>query len=90
MTLLIKYDTFPEYEAKFLFTESCLCINSIHEMNYIHRYAHMDYEMCIMIRDVKPDNFLIDKFGHLKLSDFGLCTGFRSQHKSTFYAGMCL
>ncbi|RVW40554.1 Serine/threonine-protein kinase 38-like [Vitis vinifera] len=32
--------------------------------------SHGSYSAC---RDIKPDNLILDKNGHLKLSDFGLC-----------------
>jgi len=37
-----------------------MAVESVHAMGYIHR-------------DLKPDNVLIDRRGHIKLSDFGLC-----------------
>ncbi|WOL04287.1 serine/threonine-protein kinase tricorner-like isoform X2 [Canna indica] len=60
MTLLMRKDTLREEDARFYIGELVLAIESIHKHNYIHR-------------DIKPDNLLLDKYGHLKLSDFGLC-----------------
>ena len=60
MTLLIKKDILTEDEGRFYGAEMVLAIEAVHSMNYIHR-------------DLKPDNILMDKEGHLKLTDFGLC-----------------
>ncbi|THG21464.1 hypothetical protein TEA_001082 [Camellia sinensis var. sinensis] len=60
MTLLMREDVLSEDVARFYIAESVLAIHSIHHHNYVHR-------------DIKPDNLILDKNGHLKLSDFGLC-----------------
>lgn len=59
VSLMSNYDI-PEKWAKFYTMEIVLALNVIHGMGFVHR-------------DVKPDNMLIDKYGHLKLADFGTC-----------------
>ncbi|KAJ8350940.1 hypothetical protein SKAU_G00260700 [Synaphobranchus kaupii] len=72
MSLLIRMGVFPEELARFYVAELTLAIESVHRMGFIHR-------------DIKPDNILIDLDGHIKLTDFGLCTGFRWTHNSKYY-----
>lgn len=72
MTLLMKKDTLTEEQTQFYVAESVLAIDSIHNLGFIHR-------------DIKPDNLLLDSRGHIKLSDFGLCTGLKKSHRTEFY-----
>lgn len=59
MSLLMKKDILTEHEARFYISQLVISIESVHKLKCIHR-------------DLKPDNVLIDKDGHIKLSDFGL------------------
>ncbi|XP_050423377.1 serine/threonine-protein kinase tricornered isoform X2 [Adelges cooleyi] len=72
MTLLMKKDTLSEECTQFYIAETALAIDSIHKLGFIHR-------------DIKPDNLLLDARGHIKLSDFGLCTGLKKSHRTDFY-----
>ena len=60
MTLVMRKDILSEDKSWFYIAETILSIESVHRVNFIHR-------------DLKPDNILIDKEGHVKLTDFGLC-----------------
>ncbi|ETW05140.1 AGC/NDR protein kinase, variant 4 [Aphanomyces invadans] len=60
MGLLIKEDKLSEVTTRFYAAEMVMAIESVHELGYIHR-------------DIKPDNVLLDAFGHIKLTDLGLC-----------------
>ncbi|KAM8834370.1 LOW QUALITY PROTEIN: rho-associated protein kinase 2 [Synchiropus picturatus] len=59
VNLTSTYDV-PEKWAKFYTAEVVMALDAIHSMGFVHR-------------DVKPDNMLLDRHGHLKLADFGTC-----------------
>uniref|UniRef100_A0A914D7C6 Rho-associated protein kinase let-502 n=1 Tax=Acrobeloides nanus TaxID=290746 RepID=A0A914D7C6_9BILA len=59
VNLMANYDI-PESWAQFYTAELVLALDAIHSLGYIHR-------------DVKPDNMLISRSGHVKLADFGTC-----------------
>jgi serine/threonine kinase 38 len=69
MTLLMEKDILSEEESRFYIAETILAVETVHSLNYIHR-------------DLKPDNLLIGKDGHVKLSDFGLCKHVEIKAKS--------
>ncbi|XP_065313900.1 protein kinase C zeta type-like [Gordionus sp. m RMFG-2023] len=53
--------TLPEHHARFYAAEITLALHHLHSRGIIHR-------------DVKPENILLCSDGHIKLSDYGLCT----------------
>ncbi|VDN87876.1 unnamed protein product, partial [Brugia pahangi] len=72
MQLLINKGLFEEKLARFYIAELTCAIEYVHGLGFIHR-------------DIKPDNILIDQNGHIKLTDFGLCTGLRWTHDKRYY-----
>ena len=56
---LEKQKKFKEEVVKFYAAEVIIALDYLHQQNIIYR-------------DLKPDNILLDKDGHIKLTDFGL------------------
>ena len=60
MSHLIKHGRFSESATRFYISQLVEAVHSIHRMGFIHR-------------DIKPDNIVLSRDGHVKLIDFGLC-----------------
>ena len=62
----MKRDVLSEPEVRFYAAEAVLAIEVLHQLGFAHR-------------DVKPDNLLLDRDGHIKLADLGLAKSIASK-----------
>jgi len=65
----MKRSTLTEEKIKPIISEIILSIHFLHKHN-------------ILFRDLKPDNVLIDREGHIKLTDFGLSKQLKASEDS--------
>lgn len=68
---LFKEKRFTNEKAKFYLVEIILAIEFLHKNN-------------MMYRDLKPENVLLDKNGHIKITDFGLSKILSRENEKTY------
>ncbi|KAG0736748.1 hypothetical protein G6F57_003643 [Rhizopus arrhizus] len=73
---LDRLGTMPEEYVRFYAAEIALGLNYLHSLNIIHS-----------VRDIKPDNILLDGKGHAHLTDFNIATTIVDSKPLTSIAG---
>ena len=74
-TLLNNSGVLKEEHARFYISEMFCAVDALHKLGYIHRSVRVLVPAAHPRSDLKPENFLIDRSGHIKLTDFGLAAG---------------
>ncbi|KAI0486999.1 serine/threonine kinase [Xylaria cf. heliscus] len=72
MMMLIKHGVFSEDTTRFYMAECIQAIGAVHKLGLVHR-------------DIRPENILLDRGGHIKLIDFGLSTRAHHLYDNNYY-----
>lgn len=69
-------------ELKRILYELCMGVKHLHDLNIVHRYVCSSAVVNHTLRDLKPQNILLDSTNHIKISDMGLAKKLVSESHS--------